>query len=55
MLTDALGATVRRASTGTASNGSFEVSLGGLASGCYLLIVADTGGKPMWKQRVVVK
>jgi hypothetical protein len=55
MLTNALGATVREVSVSTAANGMIDVSLTGLASGCYLVIVADLGGQPLWQQRVVVK
>lgn len=54
-LTDALGAEVRNTSIATASNGSFEIPLSGLASGCYMVHLADLGGEPLWQQRVVVR
>ena len=54
-LTNAMGAEVRNASITTTSNGSFEVPLTGLASGCYMLLVADEAARPLWQQRVVVR
>jgi hypothetical protein len=54
-LNDALGADVRNTSIATAANGSFEVPLSGLASGCYVLLIADEAARPLWQQRVVVR
>lgn len=54
-LTDVLGSIVRNALISTASNGTLEVPLNGLASGCYTVLLVDQGGRPLWQQRVVVR
>jgi len=54
-LTDVLGSIVRNVLIPNASNGTLEVPLNGLASGCYTVLLVDQGGRPLWQQRVVVR